>query len=116
MKKTVLILLTLLIASSSLEAHSRERGPHDAYDWRYGGWISPFFLGGVIGYTLAPRQTVIYETPSPVIIQTPPRTMVIQNPSQVVVQPSTSSDVYEERWIYFDDCKCERKVLVKISQ
>lgn len=115
MKKIVLIALVCLTAVVSLEAHDRG-GRHDAYDWRYGGWISPFFLGGVIGYTLAPRQTVIYETPSPVIVQTVPRTTVIQSPSQVVVQPSNSSEVYEERWVYFDDCQCERKVLVKISQ
>lgn len=115
MKKTVWIVMAFLIAASSLQAHGRG-GPHYDYDWRYGGWISPFFLGGVIGYTLAPRQTVIYETPSPVIVQTVPRTTVIQAPSQIVVQPQNSSDVYEERWVYFDDCQCERKVLVKISQ
>jgi hypothetical protein len=24
--------------------------------------------------------------------------------------------MYEERWVYFDDCKCERKVLINIQQ
>lgn len=111
MKKTILLLTSVLILSGSLHAHGGNRG----YYINNGGWIFPFVLGGVLGSALN-RQTVVYDTQPTVIYASPPRTIIRDTIPPVYIQQSDdhviSGPVYEERWIYFEDCQCERKVLI----
>lgn len=111
----VAILGTALILSSTVSADShRDRGVryehprhikmpnnHVTISNRHhsgGNWIVPMVIGGVLGYTLAaPREeSVTY-------VQTAPA------PTVYAPQP-----VYQEQWVYFSDCDCQRRVLVKI--
>lgn len=63
-----------------------------------GNWIVPMVIGGVLGYTLAaPREESV--------------TYVQSNPAPVVYSPQP---IYQEQWVYFSDCDCQRRVLVKI--
>ena len=110
MKKIIVLGLTLLMASG-LYAHGGSRG----YYVGHGGWIFPFVLGGILGSAVS-RQTVVYD-PQPTVIYTTPPTTIIRDtvPDTIVHQYDDGwreGPVYEERWVYFEDCKCERKVLV----
>lgn len=124
MRKIGLAAMAVLLMAGSLQAHGAN---HHAYDgfrhnghysgWGYGGWMAPLIIGGAIGYAVS-RPAIVYDA-SPGLVYGTPRTIIVQDPSQpnLVQQPVTvSSDepVYEERWVYFDDCQCERKVLVNI--
>lgn len=61
-----------------------------------GNWVVPLVIGGVLGYVLSePRhESVTYVSSAP----------VVYNP-----QPT-----YQEQWVYFSDCDCQRKVLVPL--
>lgn len=112
MKKIILISVAALMAAGSLYAHG---GSHGYYrDWGHGGWIFPFVVGGILG-SAASRQTVVYDAP-PAVIYTTPQTMIVQDAPPYTVGQSgdvwRETPLYEERWIYFEDCKCERKVLI----
>jgi len=112
MKKIVLVALVVALMSGSVQARGGGGYRSTHYygsGWGYGGWFAPLLFGGVLGYA-ASHPTVIYTTP-------PQQTMVIQNsaPAPVVQENnaiSNDTSGYEERWVYFEDCQCERKVLV----
>jgi len=123
MKKIVLLATVALMSAGSLQAHGYGHrgygGGHYYGGWGYGGWVAPFVIGGALGYA-ASRPAVVYDT-SPTVIYTTPQTMVVEgSPSASVVQQRTNvsnqAPMYEERWVYFEDCQCERKVLVNIQQ
>lgn len=61
-----------------------------------GNWVVPLVIGGVLGYVLSEprRESVTYVSSAP----------VVYNP-----QP-----IYQEQWVYFSDCDCQRKVLVPV--
>lgn len=69
-----------------------DRGHHGA------NWVIPLVIGGVLGYALSEprRESVAY---------------VSSAGSSVVYTPQP---VYEEQWVYFSDCDCQRKVLVRV--
>jgi len=106
MKKIVLLMTATMILAGSLQA----RGGHIRYYDGWNGWIAPLFIGSVLGYSIA-RQPVIYSTTPTVIYTNAPMEMVEDS---YIIQENRGS-VYEERWVYFEDCKCERKVLINIQ-
>ena len=59
-------------------------------------WVIPLVVGGVLGYALSEprRESVTYVSAAPVVYAPQP--------------------VYQEQWVYFSDCDCQRKVLVKV--
>ncbi len=122
MKRIVLLVTAALLMTNSLQArnYGRSHGPvaYHGHGGYYGNWFIPFVFGGALGYA-ASRPVIMYDTAPAVIYTTAPRTMVIDNsaayPVVQEVTPAQESPVYEERWVYFDDCKCERKVLVNIQ-
>ena len=61
-------------------------------------WVVPLVIGGVLGYALSEprRESVTYVSTS-------------RAPVVYVPQP-----MYEEQWVYFSDCDCQRKVLVPL--
>lgn len=111
MKKIILLSVALLISSGSLHAHGSSHG----YYIGHGGWIFPFVLGGILGSAVT-RQNVVYEQQPTIIYTSPPRTIIRDVTPPTFIQQSDGSlnevPVYEERWVYFEDCQCERKVLV----
>ena len=112
MKKTILLTFAILLSVGSVEAH-------DGRGWGYrGGWVAPIIIGGVIGYA-ASRPTVVYNPPSTVVYTTPQTVIVQDNAPSAVVQQTTvvpaNGPIYEERWVYFENCNCKKKVLVKIQ-
>ncbi len=109
MKKIVLLATASLLLAGSLHARGG-RGGYYYYDG-WNGWLVPFFIGNMIGYSVA-RQPVVYTTQPTVIYTNTPPTMVDDS---YTIQEN-EAPIYEERWVYFDDCKCERKVLVNIQQ
>ncbi len=66
--------------------------------YNHGSWIVPLAVGGILGYALSEprRESVTYIQP-------------LQ--SQVIY---SSQPIYQEQWVYFNDCDCQRKVLVQI--
>lgn len=111
MKKITLLILSVLMLSGSLHAHGGSRG----YYINNGGWIFPFVLGGILGSAVS-RQTVVYDSQPTVIYTSPPTTIIRDTVPATYVHQSDdeyrNGPVYEERWVYFEDCKCERKVLI----
>jgi len=61
-------------------------------------WVVPMVIGGVLGYVLSePRRdsvTYIQSAPAPIVYAPQP--------------------IYQEQWVYFSDCDCQRKVLVRV--
>ncbi len=127
MKKIVSVLLiTAVVTTGTLFARGGYYGGggYHGGGHYHGGWgwglAAPLFIGGALGYA-ASRPTVVYESAPNVIYTQPQSTMVIQQSSpqmiqQTTVVPNNGGGVYEERWVYFDDCKCQRKVLVNMQQ
>lgn len=101
------VVSAVMILSASAFAHDHGRGgyyaPRHVEVYHHGNWIIPLMVGGVLGYALSEprRETVTYVQPvqPQVIYQTP----------MYQTQP-----IYQEQWIYFSDCDCQRKVLVPI--
>lgn len=60
-------------------------------------WVVPMVIGGVLGYVLSEprRETVTY---------------IQSAPAPIVYAPQP---IYQEQWVYFSDCDCQRKVLVR---
>ncbi|MDD2828340.1 MAG: hypothetical protein PHW18_02060 [Sulfuricurvum sp.] len=115
MDKVRIGLLVMLLMVSSVEARGggghHYSGEHYYRGWGYGGWIAPFVFGSMIGYSS--RPAVIYEPSPTVVYTTAPQTVVIQNDDGVDLSVNSH---YEERMVYFEDCQCERKVLVNTRQ
>lgn len=98
MKKYISVaFIALLFISSTLEARPWARHHID--------WVSPLIVAGSIGYLL-PRERVYYVE-RPTVIYTSPTTSMVSDLS------SYASPQYEETWVYFEDCDCERKVLIR---
>lgn len=59
-------------------------------------WVVPLVIGGALGYALSEprRESVTYVQSSPVVYRSQP--------------------TYQEQWVYFSDCDCQRKVLVRL--
>jgi len=96
-----------LILSTSLYAdrdrHDRDghrgwdRGPGHtrvSQNNHHNNWVIPLVVGGVLGYALSEprRESVTY----------------VRAPIAYTPQP-----MYQEEWVYFGDCDCQRKVLVR---
>lgn len=116
----VLAAAVMLSASAYADRGGHDRGGYDRgghYPSRYGqtshynnynnhraNWVVPLIIGGALGYVLSePRResvTYIQSVQSPVLYQ----------PSSYQIQP-----VYREQWVYFNDCDCQRKVLVPVQ-
>lgn len=101
------VLAATVVLSTSLYAdrdrHERgwDRGSHHSrmsYTSHHNNWVIPLVVGSVLGYALSSpqRESVTY-------VQT------VQAPTVYVPEP-----MYQEQWVYFGDCDCQRKVLVKI--
>ncbi|MGZ8556659.1 MAG: hypothetical protein ACXWVX_09820 [Sulfuricurvum sp.] len=61
----------------------------------HNNWVIPLVVGGVLGYALSePRYESVTYTRAPVVYAPQP--------------------VYQEEWVYFSDCDCQRKVLVRV--
>lgn len=111
----VLAAAVLLSSSAYADRGGHNRGGYDRgghYPARYvqapyynhrANWIVPLMIGGALGYVLSEprRETVTY----------------VQSVQSPIIYPSTSylsQPVYREQWVYFNDCDCERRVLVPI--
>lgn len=116
---TSAILIGAILATSNLYADRHEgrdydrRGSHYApvrysSPHHHNDWIAPLFIGGVLGYILSsPRQ------PSVTYVDTPSNVTYIQSSSVPVTY--VPGPTYREEWVYFEDCDCQRKVLVPIQ-
>ncbi|MFA5216319.1 hypothetical protein [Sulfuricurvum sp.] len=94
---------TVMLLSVSVYAHDGRggygRGGYYAPShYNHGSWIVPLAVGGILGYALSEprRESVTYVQPVP----------------SRVIYPA--QPVYQEQWVYFNDCDCQRKVLVQI--
>jgi len=108
---TVLSALMIFSVSASADRGGHERGGY--YPSRHvqmvqprhnhTNWVVPLVVGGVLGYALSePRResvTYVRSVSSPVIYRS----------SAYQSQP-----VYQEQWVYFNDCDCQRRVLVPV--
>ncbi len=93
-----------LIFSSSLYAdrdgHGRgwDRGSGHtrvSHNNHHNNWVIPLVVGGVLGYALSePRRESVTYARAPIVY--------------------TPQPMYQEEWVYFGDCDCQRKVLVRI--
>lgn len=96
----VIISATVLFVSSAQAGHY-DRGDryerHERMSHHHGSnWVVPLVIGGVLGYTLSEprRDTISYVQSNPVVYAPQP--------------------MYQEQWVYFSDCDCQRKVLVRV--
>jgi hypothetical protein len=100
----IAVVTAVVILASNANAGHHDRGGSRYEPARHvkmsnqhpSNWVVPFVIGGVLGYAFSQprRESVTYlETPS-----------VIYAP-----QPT-----YQEQWLYFSDCDCQRKVLVRV--
>jgi hypothetical protein len=109
-----LVLASLIVATSAFADRDERRGGHDRgrseYEYHnsrnvtvinehhdhHGNWIVPLVVGGVLGYALSEprRETVVYASAAPVMY--------------------TPQPTYQERWVYFGECDCQRRVLVSV--
>jgi len=100
------VLASAALLSSSLYAdrgyeHGRGGKSHHSrtsYTNHHDNWVIPLVVGSVLGYALSSpqRESVTY-------VQT------VQAPVVYAPQP-----MYQEQWVYFGECDCQRKVLVRI--
>lgn len=78
--------------------HVKMSNYHDYNRRSSGNWVVPLVIGGVLGYALSePRRESV--------------TYVSSAPAPVVYAPQP---MYQEQWVYFSDCDCQRKVLVPV--
>lgn len=127
------VAVSLLTSTSLYADRGHDRGGYDRGGYNRGGyrdfsprihndyrprhnaanWVVPLVVGGVLGYALSePRRTTMTYVSTPAA-------PVYASPAPVYSTAGYgvsygSQPVYEERWVYFSDCDCERKVLVQI--
>jgi hypothetical protein len=110
-----MVLAGLLLVSSA-NAHPYDRHVRMAHS--HGDWVVPLVVGGMLGYVLSsPRNETTYVTTQPtqvVYTSAPPARVVYTSAPASTVIYTQSAPIYEERWVYFSDCDCQRKVLVPI--
>ncbi|MEW5831858.1 MAG: hypothetical protein AB1763_03365 [Campylobacterota bacterium] len=88
------------LISTAAQADGRRhhvlRPAHHGVHHHGAGWAVPIVIGGVIAYRLS-------DAAHPV-----------QRDARIVRVEERYGPLYEERWEYFGDCDCKRRVLVKI--
>lgn len=106
------VLAAVILLSSSAYA---DRGGHArggyypsrhapiSHHYNHVNWMVPLMIGGALGYVLSEprRESVTY----------------IQSESSPVIYRSNvyrTEPIYQEQWVYFNDCDCQRKVLVPV--
>jgi hypothetical protein len=91
------------VLSSNVYAGHHDRGHYNpprhlktSHHHHPSNWVVPLVVGGVLGYALSEprRENVMYVQTAPVVY--------------------TPQPVYREQWVYFSDCDCQRKVLVRV--
>lgn len=99
---TVISAAMILVSSAYAGGHERggryEPVRHVKMSSHHSDWVVPLVIGGVLGYTLfEPRResvTYIQSAPTPIVYSPQP--------------------IYQEQWVYFSDCDCQRRVLVRV--
>jgi len=94
--------VTVMLVSSANAAHHDQRGRYEPErharmsHHHASNWVVPLVIGGVLGYALSEprRESVTYVRNEPVVYMPQP--------------------IYQEQWVYFSDCDCQRKVLLRI--
>ncbi len=94
-----LLLSTSLYADRDRHERRWDRGSHHSrmtYNTHPNNWVIPLVVGGVLGYAFSEprRESVTYVQSAPVAYAPQP--------------------MYQEQWVYFGECDCQRKVLVRI--
>ena len=91
---------TVILVSSANAGHY-DRGERYEHHERLSNhhssnWVVPLVIGGVLGYALSEprRESVTYVQSAPIVYRAQP--------------------MYQEQWVYFSDCDCQRKVLVRV--
>lgn len=110
MKTVTIGAMVALLLTSSLYAGHNDRGFDRGFRGHFSpvqnvrmsnhhgnaNWVIPLVVGGVLGYALSePRRESVVEV----------------NTAPTVYAPQP---VYQERWVYFSDCDCQRRVLVSV--
>lgn len=95
------ILSTSLYADRGYERGRGDFGSHHSrmsYNGNHNNWVIPLVVGSVLGYALSSpqRESVTY----------------VQNVQAPVVY--APEPMYQEQWVYFGNCDCQCKVLVRI--
>lgn len=98
----VIIAAVLLVSNAYAGGHERS-GRYEPVrhtkmsNHHHADWVVPLVIGGVLGYAFSePRRgsvTYVQSTAAPIVYAPQP--------------------IYQERWVYFSDCDCQRKVLVR---
>jgi hypothetical protein len=98
---TAAIAATTVLASSVYAGHHDRGGYSPARHVKMShhqasNWVVPLVIGGVLGYALSEprRERVTYVQSAPVVY--------------------TPEPIYREQWVYFSDCDCQRKVLIRV--
>jgi hypothetical protein len=99
----------MILSVSAYADHGNNRGgryvPSQHYNSHYNGhdggnWVIPLVIGGVLGYALSePRHESVTYVQS------------VSAPAPIIYAPQP---MYQEQWVYFSDCDCQRKVLVPV--
>jgi hypothetical protein len=101
------LIIAAVLAATTLAATADPRDyQHRRFEPRYRNdpsWIFPALIGGAIIYGITQQA----KEPPPVYVEPPP---------QITRSPYYEEDreVYEERIIYKENCRCYVKVLVRI--
>lgn len=97
------ITASIILASSAYAGH-HDRGKNHYQPSRdvkmsnhhASNWVVPLVIGGVLGYAFSPprRENVMYVQSTPMVYAPQP--------------------MYQEQWVYFSECDCQRKVLIPV--
>jgi hypothetical protein len=98
------VVTAAVLLASNVNAGHHDRGRthhepsryHKTSNHHHANWVVPLVIGGVLGYAFSdPRRERVTYHQSTSVVYTP--------------QP-----MYQEQWVYFGDCDCQRKVLVRL--